>query len=149
MDNKLLPAPLLAALLLAAPPPGFALANVQQTLMFIIKVLYYLLSSEVNVNTLILLFNTLEKIHWQDADNARTSRRLFFPHLPRVLWIMEEEIKDLLCKSEFDDIDEDITKSVWWWMNKGYLPPSLERLMKISQNHFGGSMKPICLHIWR
>jgi hypothetical protein len=125
MDNKLLPA------LPLAPPPGLALANVQQTLIYIFKVLSYLLSSEVNVNTLILLFNTLEKIHWQDADNGKTSKELFFPHLPRVLWIMEEEIKDRL--SAFDDINEDITKLLWWFINKGYLPPSLEGLIEVNE----------------
>ncbi len=132
MDNTLLPAPLLPALPLA-PPPGLALENVQQTLMFIIDILYYLLSSEVNVDTLILIFNKLERIHWQDADNGKTSKGLFFPHLPRVLWIMEKEIKDRLCKPEFDDIEEDITKSVWWWISKGYLPPSLESLMEVNE----------------
>jgi hypothetical protein len=128
MDNTLLAAPLLPA-----PPPGLALKNPYQTWKYIIGILYYLLSSEVNVDTLIFLFNSLERIHWQDADNARTSRGLFFPHLPRLLWIMEKEIKNLLCKSEFDDIEEDITKSLWWFMNKGYLPPSLESLMEVNK----------------
>ena len=103
-----------------APPRGFELKNPYQTGKYIAGMLYYFLSSEVDINTLILIFNSLEKIHWQDANNAITSRGLFFPHLPRVLWIMEKEIKNLLCKSEFDDIEEDITKSIWWWVNKGY-----------------------------
>ncbi len=127
MDNKLLPA------LPLAPPPGLALENPYQTGKYIADMLYYFLSSEVDINTLILIFNNLERIHWQDADNAKTSKGLFFPHLPRVLWIMEEEIKDRLCKSAFDDIEEDITNSLWWWINKGYLPPSLESLMEVNE----------------